>query len=95
VRIVHSRGAIADIDRLREFLAAKSPVAARDAIAAIDGGMQSLMIFPLRGRPVGIQALRELIIPTGRSAYVVRYSYSASRDEVVILRIWHGREERA
>jgi hypothetical protein len=35
-----------------------------------------------------------LILPFGRSAYVLRYSYSAPADEVVVHRIWHGREAR-
>jgi len=56
--------------------------------------VQSLADYPERGRRVGIADIHELIVPFGRSAYVVRYSYSAARDETVILRIWHGREER-
>ena len=38
--------------------------------------------------------IRELIVPFGRSGYVLRYAYSAAADEAVILRIWHGREAR-
>ena len=38
--------------------------------------------------------MRELIVPFGRSAYVLRYAYSQGRDEVVIVRAWHSREER-
>jgi hypothetical protein len=33
-------------------------------------------------------------VPFGRSAYVVRYGYIVDTDEVVILRVWHGREQR-
>jgi plasmid stabilization system protein ParE len=35
-----------------------------------------------------------LIVPFGRSAYIVRYAYLRESDEVVILRVWHGREQR-
>jgi hypothetical protein len=38
--------------------------------------------------------MRELIIPFGQSAYLLRYSHSAMSDEIVVHRIWHGREAR-
>ena len=55
---------------------------------------QPLEVFPDRGRASGIPGIRELIVPFGRSAYVVRYFRSARFDAVTILRIWHGREDR-
>jgi hypothetical protein len=33
-------------------------------------------------------------VPFGRSAYVLRYAYSIENHEIVVLRIWHGREAR-
>ena len=95
MRLVVSRAAALDLERLHDFLARWDAQLARRAIAAIDTGVQSLATFPERGRPSGIPGIRELIVPFGRSAYLLRYVYSASRDEIVILRIWHGREERA
>jgi hypothetical protein len=40
----------------------------------------------------GVPGVRELIVPFGRSAYVLRYALLPMTDEIVILRIWHGRE---
>ena len=88
-----SRAAIADVERLHEFLSEKDNSAAQRAAGAIDDAVRSLLDFPQRGRPSGIAGVRELIVPFGQSAYVVRYAYLAGRD--VILRVWHGREERA
>jgi toxin ParE1/3/4 len=59
-------------------------------IAAI----QSIETFPKRGRPMATPGARELIVPFGRSGYVLRYAYSAERDEAVVLRIAHGREAK-
>jgi plasmid stabilization system protein ParE len=53
-----------------------------------------LELFPERGRPSGTPGIRELIVPFGRSAYLLRYVHLAAADEVVILRVWHAREER-
>jgi len=33
-------------------------------------------------------------VPFGRSAYVIRYAHLVQQEEVVIVRIWHGREQR-
>ncbi len=36
---------------------------------------------------------RELVIPFGRSAYVLRYRIDEHGD-AIIIRVWHGRERR-
>lgn len=56
--------------------------------------MRLLEVFPNSGRPSGVAGVRELIVPFGRAAYVVRYAFMADRDEVIMLRVWHSREER-
>ena len=94
MRLVVAQAAAADLERLHEFLADKNPDAARQAVAALVAAVESLQVFPERGRPSGVRNIRELIVPFGRSGYVLRYAYSAAADEVIVLRIWHGREER-
>jgi toxin ParE1/3/4 len=94
VRLVVAKEAVADIDRLRHFLAEKDSEAARRAVAVIYESIQSLEVFPGRGRPSGIPGLRELTAPFGRSAYLIRYAYLPQREVVVIVRVWHGREAR-
>ena len=93
MRIVVSSAAIADLDRLRAFLIDKNPAAAQRAVSAITAAIQSLDFSPGRGRPTSASGVRELIVPFGRSAYVLRYAHLPDIDEVVILRIWHGREQ--
>jgi plasmid stabilization system protein ParE len=94
MRLIVSEAAAADLARLHAFLADKSPAAADRAATALITAMQSLDLFPERGRPSGTPNVRELIMPFGRSGYVLRYAYSMTQDEVVIIRIWHGREMR-
>lgn len=94
MKLIVSPAAAADIERLRIFLADKNATVARRAVAVLTTAIQSLDTFPDRGRPSGIVGIRELIVPFGRSAYVVRYAHLAQMDEIVILRIWHGRELR-
>ena len=94
MKLIVSQAAITDLERLREFLADKNPAAAQQAVVAMVAAAESLQTFPERGRPSGVGNIRELIVPFGRSGYVLRYAYSAAADEAVILRIWHGREAR-
>jgi len=95
MRLIVSQAAAADLARLYEFLADKSPTAAARASANLVRAVRSLDIFPERGRPSGTPNIRELIVPFGQSNYVLRYAYRADAEEVIVLRIWHGREERA
>jgi plasmid stabilization system protein ParE len=94
VKLIVSRAAVADLVRLRSFLTDKNELAAQKAVAVLDEAMKSLLDLPDRGRPVGESGARDLIVPFGRSAYLVRYVHRAKDDEVVVLRLWHGREPR-
>ena len=86
-----SRPAERDLIRLNEFLAQKSPTAARKAMRAISSGLRSLSDVAERGRPVGPH-VRELRIWFGRDGYVARYHVDGR--VVTITRIFHARERR-
>ena len=95
MKFIVSPAAVADLDRLRIFLSNKNDRAAQRAIAGIVRAIDSLALFPERGRPSGIAGVRELIVPFGRSAYIVRFAHDPLRREIIILRVWHGREARS
>jgi plasmid stabilization system protein ParE len=94
VKLIVSPGAAADLNRLRAFLAEKNPDAAQRAAASLIRAIRSLDTFPGRGRPTGAEGVRELIVPFASSAYVLRYAHAAGTDDVIVLRIFHGREQR-
>lgn len=89
-----SDAAAADLERLRLFLADRNPAATQRAIAALIAAIDSLTAFPDRGRASGVSGLRDLIVPFGRSAYVVRFEHDSQWQRIVIVRVWHGREAR-
>ena len=85
--------AIADLERLRSFLVERSPEAAARAAGLILQSLRLIQQHPEVGRPViEPDGYRDLIVPFGARGYVVRYRISA--DEIVIVRICHGREQR-
>jgi plasmid stabilization system protein ParE len=94
VKLVVSRAAAADLLRLQAFLAETNPNAAQRAVSAIIRAIDSLDVFPDRGKLSPVAGARELIVPFGRSAYVIRFFHDVEQEEIVILRVWHSRESR-
>ena len=94
MNLVISRAAAADLERLRLFLGDKNSSAAQRAIADLVEAIDSLSALPDRGKPSGVSGLRDLIVPFGRSAYVVRFEHDSEQQRIIIVRVWHGREAR-
>ena len=75
-----------------QFLVERSQAATR-AAGLILQSLRLIQQHPEVGRPViEPDGYRDLIVPFGARGYVVRYRISA--DEIVIVRICHGREQR-
>ena len=88
--------ALADIDRLYDFLVAENPLAAQKAMLAIEEGLVLLEENPQLGSPMAQNpSYRQLFVRFGKSAYVLRYRLAASPDRLFVVRIWHGRERRS
>ena len=82
-----------DIGRLFEFLLDKDPAAAERAVRAIQTGASRLADFPDVGRPMDDDTgRRELFVPFGVGAYVLRYLVRS--ETLVVIRVWHSREGR-
>ncbi len=88
-----SRTALADLQRLRDFLRKKNPRAAKAAAATIIKAIRVLSDFPAAGKILegGHPDERELVISYGRDGYVALYRYDGL--VVRVLSIRHGREE--
>lgn len=90
MKLFYTREALADLQRLREFLEEKSPKAAMAAAAEIITGVDRLRDFPLIGTPVkrapNPDMIRDLIV----GDYLARYIVLS--DSIHILRVWHHKE---
>lgn len=84
--------ALDDFARLRSFLADHNPSASARAARALVDAAESLLDFPRRGAPCQVDGVRELLVPFGSGAYLMRYAIFDERDELILLRIWHSRE---
>lgn len=97
MKLVFLPEALDDIDRLYNFLIteAKNPLAAQKAMLAIDEGIHMLLESPYLGVEMEHDpAYRQLFIPFGKRAYVLRHRIDTDNDTLVVIRVWHSREAR-
>ncbi|HEY3451984.1 MAG TPA: type II toxin-antitoxin system RelE/ParE family toxin [Myxococcales bacterium] len=93
MNLLWAPGAVQDLVRLREFLEPGSSAAAERAAARIRQAASALLVQLEAGRVVeDAPELRDLIAPFGAGAYVIRYRIYS--DAVLVVRVWHSREER-
>lgn len=90
-QIIYAARALADLERLTEFLIRDEPAAALETADLIIEAVQVLGNHPFVGR-LAEHGFRELVISRGRSGYLALYSYEPKQDTVLILAIWHQRE---
>lgn len=83
-----------DLKRLYAFLVSKDKLAAKHALQAIHGAMETLKQFPFTCRKATPENpfLRELVIHFGASGYVALFEIEEG-DVVTILAVRHQREE--
>ena len=83
--------ALADIDRLAEFLFEDNPREAERTANLIMDAIDMLREHPHIGRPAE-RGLRELVISRGRTGYLALYTYNETGDRVLVHAIRHQRE---
>jgi len=88
-----SPDAALDIERVREFLDINNPEAAKRALRTIFAALDRVAEFADLGRPTEDADIRQVVIPFGAAGYIVRYTVLEGGD-VLVLRLWHGREAR-
>lgn len=90
-RLRWSDKALSDLSRLHDFLASANPQAAASTVRALVAAPDRLLDHPRLGERLEEFAPREL-----RRLLVGRYEmrYEIRNDVVIVLRLWHTREER-
>ncbi len=90
-RLKFEESALADLERLTDFLVEHDPRAAGQTVSLIFEATAILEKHPMIGRAVE-NGFRELVISRGRSGYVALYDFDERKDLVVVLSIRHQRE---
>lgn len=90
-QVIYARRALADLERVTDFLLETEPATAQFTVELIAEAIQILKQHPFIGRPVE-RELRELVISRGTTGYLALYAYVQEHDAVLILAIRHQRE---
>jgi len=56
--------------------------------------VERLREFPDLGTPTVDSDIRQIVVRFGSSGYIVRYAALSGNENILITRIWHGREAR-
>lgn len=92
-RLVYSEEAVADLVRLRAFIAENDPSVAARVAAELISRVENIRRFPELGRSVALAPEPDVVRDAVFGKYVVRYAVHA--EAIVVLRIWHHYENRA
>jgi plasmid stabilization system protein ParE len=92
--ILLSRDAVEDVERLRTFLDRANPGAAKRALTLIWTAIERLQDFPALGMTTEDPDIRQIVLRFGASGYIVRYAILPDTADILVTRIWHGREAR-
>ena len=90
-QVIYAGEALADLERLTEFLLAQAPESAAAVLARVTDAIAILADHPFIGRRVEGE-LRELVILRGASGYLALYRFDPVRNIVRLLRMRHQRK---
>jgi plasmid stabilization system protein ParE len=86
-----TKTALADLERLFDFIAAENPKKAREQILSVRKAFELLADHPLLGRAAE-EGRRELVLSRGRYGYIAKYRWLPAEDGVLILAVRHQLE---
>lgn len=92
LKLVWSPAARRDLIRLRDFIEPHNPKAARRSSEKIRKATKLILDNPAIGTKIEGREDRELFTAFGQGGYILRYQIIAQK--IVILKIWHTREDR-
>lgn len=95
MRLVWRRAALDDLARLADFIPELYPSRSAELAQRFAEATSPLRQMPFMGRLHPSRTrVRELIVRIGSAAYVAQYLVEEAQGDVVILRVFHGREAR-
>lgn len=90
-RVEITERALADLERLFDFIAADDPERARARLLSVRNAFALLADHPLLGR-IAEDGRRELVLARGRHGYIAKYRWLPAHEVVLILAVRHQLE---
>jgi plasmid stabilization system protein ParE len=92
MRLRYTAEANQHIDAIYDYIAERSPVAATDVVRRIRAAAERLREFPHMGHIGIVPTAREWVVKG--LPYVIVHEVNVNEDEVLIIAIFHGAQDR-
>src|SRR5215217_4633500 len=92
MRLRYTAEANQHLDAIYDYIAERNPVAATDVIRRVRAAAERLGEFPYIGHVGVVPTAREWVVKG--LPYVIVHEVNANDDEVLILAIFHGAQDR-
>lgn len=92
MKVVFDAKAVGDLEGIYAWIAQESPATALAVIERILASIEHLATFPEMARIGRVEGTREWVVP--RLPYIVVYKTHPDRDELVVIAVFHGAQDR-
>jgi addiction module RelE/StbE family toxin len=92
VRVRYRQRALADIEKIHEYISERNPRAATEIAARIRGAAERLVLWPFMGHIGRARGTYEWAIVG--SPYVIVYEIVEAAEEIAIIAVFHGAQDR-
>jgi toxin ParE1/3/4 len=92
MKVVFDAKAIEDLEQIFTWIAQDNTAIARAVVERILASIERLGSFPEMARLGRVQGTREWAVP--RLPYIVVYEMREDRDELLVIGIFHGAQDR-
>ena len=92
MKLVFDDQALADLEGIYNWIAKDNPVAAKVVVERLFESTEHLAAFPQMGHAGHDEGTLEWVVPN--LPYIVIYEIHAERDEIIVVAVVHGAQER-
>ncbi len=92
MKLVFDEQALADLEGIYNWIAKDNPTAAKAVVEHLFESTEHLATFPKMGHAGRDEGTQEWVVP--RLPYIVIYEIHAERNEMIIVAVVHGRQDR-
>ena len=92
MRLAFDEKALADLERIYRWIAKDNTAAAQAVVERLFASIEHLASFPHMGHAGRDKGTQEWVVP--QLPYIVVYEIDARLDEVIVVAVVHGAQER-
>ncbi len=92
MKLVFDDSALVDLEGIYDWIAKNNPAVAKTVVERLFASAEHLATFPQMGHVGRDDETFEWVVP--RLPYIVVYEIHAARDEVIVVAVVHGAQDR-